>query len=82
MNILVLLDLIWSNIDLILAAILSTHALALFIVNLTPTPKDDAFVAKFYKGVEVFAGIVSTKAKHKPEKLAKTASKIKKAVTS
>lgn len=39
------------------------HALALVIVNLTPTPKDDALLAKAYKVVEVVAGILTNKAK-------------------
>lgn len=41
----------------VLAGVLAAHALALFIVNLTPTPKDDTFVARAYKVVEWVAGI-------------------------
>lgn len=47
----------------IVAALLAVHAAALAIVNLTPTPKDDAAVAKFYRVVEILAGIVSKLAK-------------------
>jgi hypothetical protein len=43
----------------ILAALFAIHAAALAIVNLTPTPKDDAVVAKFYRVLEVVAGLVT-----------------------
>ncbi|HWL80101.1 MAG TPA: hypothetical protein VNR89_04050 [Roseomonas sp.] len=46
-----------------LLAILGTQALAKLIVNLTPTPKDDEIVAKVYRGVEIVAGIITSKAK-------------------
>lgn len=39
------------------------HILALAIVNLTPTPKDDEIYGKAYKVVEMIAGIVSKTAK-------------------
>ncbi len=46
------------------------HGLALVVVNLTPTPKDNEaldsatrVVAKLYRAVEILAGIVSKKAK-------------------
>ena len=39
------------------------HLLALAIVNLTPTPKDDEIYGKFYKVIEMIAGIVSKTAK-------------------
>lgn len=42
---------------------LAGHALAVAVVNLTPTPKDDELVAKVYKYIEFAAGIVSKKAK-------------------
>jgi hypothetical protein len=37
------------------------HALALAVVNLTPTPKDNELVAKVYKYVELAAGIVNAR---------------------
>lgn len=43
----------------IIAALFAVHAAALAIVNLTPTPKDDKVVAKFYRIIEIAAGIVS-----------------------
>ena len=43
----------------IVAALLAVHAAALAVVNLTPTPKDNEVVAKYYRVIEIFAGIVS-----------------------
>jgi hypothetical protein len=51
----------------IFTAILAAHGLALAIVNLTPTPKDDAVVAKVYKGIEFLAGLFGKKAKETGE---------------
>ena len=39
------------------------HILALAVVNLTPTPKDDEIYGKAYKVVEMIAGIISKTAK-------------------
>lgn len=50
----------WSEIVGIAGAI---HLLALAIVNLTPTPKDDEIYGKAYKVIEKLAGIVSKMAK-------------------
>jgi len=50
----------WVDIIAIGAA---AHALALVIVNTTPTPKDDELYGKFYKFIEVIAGIVTKIAK-------------------
>jgi hypothetical protein len=47
----------------VLGGLLAAHALAIFIVNLTPTPKDDEYVAKAYKVIEWVAGVVSKKSK-------------------
>tara|TARA_B100000902_G_scaffold361082_1_gene378241 strand:- start:1120 stop:1305 length:186 start_codon:yes stop_codon:yes gene_type:complete len=47
----------------IVAALFAVHAAAVTIVNLTPTPKDDEIVAKFYRVIEILAGIVSKLAK-------------------
>lgn len=43
----------------ILAALMAIHAAAVAIVNLTPTPKDNETVAKAYRIIEIFAGIVT-----------------------
>jgi hypothetical protein len=43
--------------------LLAGHGLALAICNMTETPKDDEFVAKAYRLIEVFAGIVTARAK-------------------
>jgi hypothetical protein len=45
-------------IEVILGGVLSAHALALFIVNLTDTPKDNDLVSKGYRYIELVAGIV------------------------
>lgn len=42
----------------IITAILAVHAAASAITALTPTPKDDEIVAKIYKVIELFAGVV------------------------
>lgn len=47
----------------IIAALFAVHAAALAIVNLTPTPEDDKVVAKFYRVIEVIAGIITKTAK-------------------
>ena len=47
----------------IVTALFAVHAAAVAIVNLTPTPKDDEIVAKFYRLIEILAGIVSKTAK-------------------
>jgi hypothetical protein len=41
----------------------AAHLLALAIVNMTPTPKDDELYGKFYKVIEKIAGIVTKVAK-------------------
>jgi hypothetical protein len=41
----------------------SLHGAALVICNLTKSPKDDEFVAKAYKLIEILAGIVTPRAK-------------------
>jgi hypothetical protein len=48
------------------AAVFGLHALAVAIVNLTPTPADDELVGKFYKAVEFLAGIFHYNAKMLP----------------
>jgi hypothetical protein len=50
----------WSEIVGIAGAL---HILALAIVNVTPTPKDDEFYGKIYKIVEKIAGIFTKIAK-------------------
>jgi hypothetical protein len=49
---------------------IAVHALALLVVNLTPTPRDNeaagaagAVIPQLYKALEVLAGIVSPMAK-------------------
>ena len=47
----------------IVLILLAAHGLAVAIVNLTPTPKDDSIVAKAYKVIEFLAGLVTKNAK-------------------
>ncbi|MBO8085937.1 MAG: hypothetical protein J7D61_07845 [Marichromatium sp.] len=60
------MDVILTNLDVILTVLLSLHGTAVLIVNLTPTPVDNTIVSAFYKVVEVLAGIVSPAAKQRP----------------
>jgi hypothetical protein len=46
----------WTELVGVAAAV---HVIALAIVNLTPTPKDDAVYGKVYKAIELLAGIVT-----------------------
>lgn len=57
------MDQIIAHAQQLITVLLAIHAIAVVIVNLTPTPKDDAAVAKFYKVVEVLAGIITKLAK-------------------
>jgi hypothetical protein len=50
----------WADIVALGAA---AHGMALIIINLTPTPADNAAYAKFYKFIEVLAGVVTKIAK-------------------
>lgn len=50
----------WADIVGILGA---AHMLALAIVNVTPSKKDDELYNKLYKVVELFAGIITKTAK-------------------
>jgi hypothetical protein len=52
-----------TNAKHLVEILLAIHALALLIVNLTPTQKDDQAVAKYYRLVEILAGIVTRFAK-------------------
>jgi hypothetical protein len=57
------MDQLLAHVQQLLVVLFAIHALALAIVNLTPTPKDDAAVAKFYRVLEILAGIVTRLAK-------------------
>lgn len=43
--------------------LLAIHGVAILIVNLTPTHRDDEAVATYYRVVEILAGIVTRLAK-------------------
>lgn len=46
------------SINKYIEAALAVHAAASAITALTPTPKDDAFAAKFYRVIELLALVV------------------------
>lgn len=54
-----IIGLILAKLPEIVAALFALHAAALAVVNLTPTPKDDQVVAKYYRVIELLAGIVT-----------------------
>jgi hypothetical protein len=54
-----------THADTVLTVAVSAHALAIAIVNLTPTPKDDKIVKRAYTVIEAAAGIFTHKAKQK-----------------
>jgi len=47
----------------VFAALFAVHAAAVAVVNLTPTPKDDEAVAKYYRIIEFAAGLFTRLAK-------------------
>lgn len=57
------MDQIIDNAQKIVEILLAVHAVAILIVNLTPTPKDDAIVAKYYRVIEFLAGLITKLAK-------------------
>ena len=59
------MNFITENWEEILAVLAALHGLAIAIVNLTPTPKDDEILAKIYRVVEILAGIFTNRAKDK-----------------
>lgn len=52
--------------DTIITLLLAAHALAIAIVNLTPTPLDNSAVAFAYRIVEFIAGIMNSKKVKQP----------------
>lgn len=54
---------LFSNIGQTLEVLLAIHGVAVAIVNLTPTPKDDVAVAKSYRLIEIMAGIFTKRVK-------------------
>lgn len=49
-----------------IALVVAIHGVALIVVNLTPTPKDDAAltatskaVVKIYRAIEILAGVIT-----------------------
>ena len=52
-----------NHVEQLLVVLFAIHALALAIVNLTENLKDNEIVAKYYRILEVFVGIVTKLAK-------------------
>lgn len=52
-----------KNWESIAAVIAGLHVLAIAIVNLTPTPKDNDLVSKIYTWIEKVAGLFGRKVK-------------------
>lgn len=50
----------------VLSVLVAAHALAVVIVNLTPTPADDAALKKVYTVIMWVAGLVSEEAQNGP----------------
>ena len=53
-----------------IALVVAIHGVALIVVNLTPTPKDDAAltaaakaIVKIYRAIEILAGVITPFAK-------------------
>lgn len=59
------MNFIIENWEAFLAVLAALHGLAIAIVNLTPTPKDDEILAKIYRVIEILAGILTSRAKDK-----------------
>jgi len=47
----------------LMIALFALHSAALFVVNATPTPKDNEALAKVYKVIELLGGLVTKKVK-------------------
>lgn len=58
-----LLNTVFADGDKVITAVFTVHAAALAIANLTPTPKDNVFLKRTYKVIEVFAGFWTVKSK-------------------
>lgn len=71
-------DTILSVVGTAVEVLAGVHIAALVVVNLTPTPADDAFVAKFYRWVEILAGFVTQAAKAQPGSALENAPKLQK----
>lgn len=52
-----------TNAKSLLEILFALHALAVVIVNLTPTQRDNEAVAKYYRIIEILAGIITRLAK-------------------
>lgn len=58
-----LVTFVMENATDLIAVVFAVMVVAQLIVNLTPTPKDNAVYERVYRVVEFLAGLVTTKAK-------------------
>lgn len=57
------MDFILNNAGIFAIGYTAVSVVAGAVVNLTPTPRDDAVFSKVYRVIEMFAGIITSKAK-------------------
>lgn len=57
------MDNLLSNAKSLVEILIAVHGVALLIVNLTPTQRDNEAVATYYRVVEILAGIITRLAK-------------------
>lgn len=57
------MDNLLENAKNLIEILIAIHGVALLIVNMTPTQKDNAALAKYYRIIEILAGIVTRLAK-------------------
>ena len=55
-----------ENIELVITFLFAIKIVAVAIVNLTPTPEDNKWLGRFYRLLEVVAGIITKTAKELP----------------
>ena len=55
-----------DNIELVITFLFAIKIVAVAIVNLTPTPEDNKWLGRFYRLLEVVAGIITKTAKELP----------------
>jgi hypothetical protein len=53
------MEAVFSILEHIVTVLLAAHGLAIVIVNLTETPKDNDWVARIYVWIEYLAGIIN-----------------------
>jgi hypothetical protein len=57
---------VMDNMEVVFGILFAAHALALAIVNVTPTPADDRILGVIYRAVEWLAGVFTRTSKELP----------------